>query len=91
MKAIHCLVLPCLLSVPLAQAADPAAGRKLVDQHCQSCHQSEVYTRPDRRVTSLPGLHKQVRRCELALGLTWYDEEIADVAAHLNQNYYHFR
>jgi mono/diheme cytochrome c family protein len=80
-----------LLGATSLQAADPQQGHKLVESHCQRCHGSEVYTRPDRRVTSLPGLHKQVRRCEQMLGLTWFDEDIENTAAYLNQEYYNFK
>jgi hypothetical protein len=31
-----------------------------------------------------------VQRCELALGLGWFDEEITGVADYLNENYYKF-
>jgi len=80
---------------PAASAA-PAAGEQgkaeqLVSEHCIKCHGSEVYTRPDRKVTSLGGLERQVRRCETALELTWFDDDIADVAHYLNQQYYHFK
>jgi hypothetical protein len=73
------------------QAADLLRGHELVETHCQRCHGSEVYTRPDRRVTSLPGLRKQVQRCELMLGLTWFDEDIENTAAYLNREYYKFK
>lgn len=49
-----------------------------------------LYTRSDRRVTTREGLTKQVRFCELNLGLQWFDEEIEDVAAYLNQTFYKF-
>lgn len=57
---------------------------------CTSCHQTEVYTRSDRKVTSLEGLHRQVQRCELALNLQWFDDEIAAMTDHLDKGYYHF-
>ena len=71
-----------------AHAADGAA---LHAQHCVSCHGTEVYTRDQRRVTSRTGLTKQVRRCELALGLRWFDEQIDAVSGHLNDRFYHFK
>ena len=80
-----------LLGVAAVQADDVARGKQLVDTHCLRCHGSEVYTRPDRRVTSLPGLHKQVQRCEQMLGLTWFDDDIANTATYLNQEYYKFK
>ena len=82
----------CLLgSTSSLQAANPDNGKTLVESNCNKCHDERVYTRPDRRVTTLAGLNKQVTRCERSLGLKWFDEEIADVAAYLNQTYYHFK
>jgi cytochrome c553 len=72
-------------------AANIDNGKKLVADNCMKCHDQKVYTRPDRHVTSLDGLNKQVRRCEQSLGLKWFDDDIDDVAAYLNQNYYHFK
>ncbi len=76
------------LMVPASSLAE--TPEKLVRENCTSCHGSEYYTRADRIVTSRPGLTKQVRRCELALGLTWFDDEIESVTGYLNRNYYHF-
>ncbi len=73
-----------------ALAADPEAGHTLVHKHCTSCHHNEVYTRPNRRVQNLTQLRTQVRRCELSLGLKWFDAEIDNATAYLNQNYYKF-
>ncbi|MBL3599900.1 MAG: cytochrome c [gamma proteobacterium endosymbiont of Lamellibrachia anaximandri] len=70
------------------QAADADAGKELVDNNCVRCHNSEIYTRPNRMVTTLPGLHKQVRRCEQMLGLTWFDEDVDNASAHLNEQFY---
>ena len=84
--AIALLSLACAGSA----AASPAPGEPLYEAHCLGCHGPEVYTREDRKVTSLPGLHRQVQRCELALGLRWFDDEIGAVADYLNQSYYRF-
>ncbi len=80
-----------------AGATDIARGKTLHEEHCVSCHASltggnadSLYTRTDRRVTTLEGLQKQVRRCELTLGLRWFDEDVNDVTSFLNQNFYHF-
>ncbi|MCU7810443.1 MAG: cytochrome c [Candidatus Thiodiazotropha sp. (ex Notomyrtea botanica)] len=79
-----------LLASVNIQAADVQQGHELVETNCVRCHGSEIYTRSDRRVTSLPGLHKQVRFCEQMLGLTWFDEEVDNTATYLNQEYYKF-
>ncbi|MES9812509.1 MAG: cytochrome c [Candidatus Thiodiazotropha sp.] len=71
-------------------AADPAMGKQLNEEHCVKCHGSEVYTRDNRRVTSLPGLHKQVRFCQQNLGLSWFDDQIESTAAYLNLEFYKF-
>jgi mono/diheme cytochrome c family protein len=89
-RLIRPLCLISLLGGTGAHAADVGRGHELINTHCQRCHGSEVYTRAERRVTSLPGLHKQVRRCEQMLGLTWFDEDIENAATYLNQEYYKF-
>ncbi len=89
-RLIRPLCLIPLLGSTGIQAADVGRGHELITTHCQRCHGSELYTRPDRIVTSLPGLHKQVRRCEQMLGLTWFDEDIKNAATYLNQEFYKF-
>ncbi len=91
-KRFLTLTTTCLLaaaSIPAAIAADN--GATLHQENCTSCHDDSVYTRKDRRVTSLDGLKKQVQRCELSQGLKWFDEDIDDVVAYLNSTYYKFR
>jgi mono/diheme cytochrome c family protein len=90
-RTLLSLPLISLLGTATAEAADVQQGKQLVETHCQRCHGSEVYTRPDHKVTSLPGLFKQVRRCEQMLGLTWFDEDIENTATYLNQEFYKFK
>jgi hypothetical protein len=83
------LLIPSLLIALAAPGAGTSAdAEQLYQDNCLKCHGPEVYTRDDRKVTSLPGLQRQVQRCELALGLKWFDDEINAVADYLNQNYY---
>lgn len=94
------LIVPALAlayAVP-AGAADIRHGQALHETHCISCHAglaggdgSALYTRADRRVSSLPGLERQVRFCRDNLGLVWFDEDVEDVAAFLNARYYQFK
>ena len=81
-----------LLSITavMTTAADTAHGKTLTQQHCTTGHDNGVYTRDNRRVSSLAGLQNQVRRCELSLGLKWFDEDINDVTAYLNESFYKF-
>lgn len=77
-------------SIPVAAADDSVDANTLITENCSSCHGSEIYTRNDRRVTSLDGLHRQVRMCEQNLGLTWFDDQVDEVTALLNKDYYRF-
>lgn len=91
-KLLQPLIAALLLAAtgPL-MAADTGRGESLKQKNCMGCHEDGVYTRQDRRVSSLDGLEKQVRRCELTLGLQWFDEDVNDVVAYLNQTFYKFK
>lgn len=78
------------LSAGTTLAADVTAGEQLHDKHCGQCHGTEVYTREKRMVNDHAALEQQVRRCEQNLGLKWFEEDIENVAAYLNQAYYKF-
>lgn len=76
-------------------AANPAHGKDLHDANCQSCHASlmggnpdRIYTRSDRRVTSIEGLKKQVTRCKTTVGVAWPEDQIQDVVEYLNTSFY---
>ncbi len=96
MKTLNTLTLLLLLASGSAlasgqeRAPDLANGEKLVSQNCTRCHDDSVYTRPNRRVKSLPALGKQVRFCKDTIGITWFDDEVNDVVYFLNDRYYHF-
>ena len=79
------------LLAPVTQtpAAAPPDGKQLVTDNCTRCHDDKLYTRQNRRVTTLQGLKKQVTRCERSLGLKWFDDEINAVVSYLNRQYYH--
>ncbi len=82
-----------LLGLFLSQtsnAADPANGQQLHDENCTHCHNTEIFSRQSRIVKDLPQLKKQVNRCQISLELQWFEEDITDVSAYLNQNFYKF-
>ena len=84
------LISSILLSQPAL--ADMKAGKALHDENCFKCHDQGVYQRgKDGRVHSYPALTQQVRRCEQTLGLTWFDDQVTDVADYLNATYYKFK
>jgi hypothetical protein len=83
-------VLGLLIVHNLAYAADVNNGMNLHQENCLRCHQSEIYTRDDRKVKTLEQLKKQVQQCELAIELGWFEEEVEDVTGFLNVTYYMF-
>ena len=84
-----------LLISQTAFSANPAHGKDLHDANCQSCHSSLmagnpdlIYTRSDRRVSSINGLRNQVTRCKTTVGVSWPDDQVEDVVEYLNTNFY---
>jgi hypothetical protein len=89
MKLYSAIAVSVLYLSP-SQAADIDNGDDLHFANCTGCHDESVYTRDNRRVSSLPQLGTQVRFCKDSLGLTWFDDEVEDVIGYLNKTYYHF-
>jgi len=89
--ALHTLALTLvLLSGSVAAATDPEHGKALLEERCTKCHDSSIYTRKDRFISSKEALFKQVSRCSINTGAQWFDEDIADVVDYLNATYYKF-
>jgi cytochrome c553 len=74
-------------------------GKKLFAQYeCSSCHEgkmggdgSAIFTRPNRIVKSADTLIDRMEQCSGAIGKQLTQQEKLDLAAHLNQTYYHFK
>lgn len=73
-----------------ASAATDIDAHTLLQQNCTSCHGSEVYTRPDRKIRSLSALKTQVETCNTNLDKGMFPQEVDAVANLLNQEYYKF-
>ncbi len=91
--ALTLLTIAGLLASGVTFAGGNAAnGKKLFTaSKCNQCHGTEVFTRKDRKVKNLAALEAQVRRCDSNLNTNWFDDEIIDVTAHLNKQYYKFK
>ena len=93
MKKI-CALVVCVMITPLfltpVLAVDLKNGKSLHDENCLRCHNESKYTREDRMIKNFQQLHERIKQCELMAELTWFDEEIDDVAAYLNDQFYHF-
>ena len=86
---IFCLLAFLFVNTP-AFAFDIENGKELHDGNCVRCHTETHYTRADRKVSNYDKLHERVRLCEVMLELMWFDEEVDDVSAYLNQAFYKF-
>jgi len=74
-----------------AQTALPAArGQLLYENHCSTCHDQQVHWRGKKLVRDWDSLRAQVRRWQDAAQLGWRNEEIDQVARHLNDTIYRF-
>lgn len=97
MKHQLSLALIAISLVTPALASDINRGKSLHDDNCIECHVSiqggdgsGIYTRPDRRIDSLPALRSQVNRCKNSMGVSWPQDQIDDVVTYLNRTYYKF-
>ena len=85
---------PILLFILVVATSLPAAAEfdasSYHDAKCMTCHGTEVYTRDNRRITSMTALEGQVARCDANLGTKLFPEDLALLVDHLNTNFYKF-
>jgi mono/diheme cytochrome c family protein len=89
-KLVLSALLPLLLLYPVAAPADPERGRLLYENHCHSCHESNVHIRQTQAAKSLKALRAEVVRWQEALALQWRSEDVGDVVEYLNATWYHY-
>jgi len=94
----------CLSPVAAADLFDGANldnGRRLeVENECNgSCHlryvegkdPTALFNRNPRKVHNAAELYDQVQRCTIKLNSSVFPEDVKDIAAALNNDYYHFK
>ena len=92
------LILSCLLLSASALAEngvkDTVNGKRLYEEDptkCISCHgQGEHFSADERQATDITKLESWVRNCDIHFKTNWFDDEIMDVVAYLDQTYYKF-
>ncbi|MBE0493222.1 MAG: cytochrome c [Thiomicrospira sp.] len=68
-------------------AGNPEAGKSLHDEaNCLRCHTAQPYN--PAKTNTYEKLVAAVSFCNNNLNAGWFDDEVADVAAYLNQKYY---
>lgn len=77
-------------SAHAAVPGDSAAGKRVHDANCVSCHEDSVYTRQDHKVRSLDGLKKQVENCTHMAQRVFSPAEKQDIVKYLNDQFYRF-
>ena len=90
MKKLLSILLFTSASIGLPAYADNAAGKALIDQACQQCHDNGMYSRSNSILQSYPELQARVEFCENASKAHWADAQINQVIEYLNDTYYKF-
>jgi len=91
MKILLLLAISLIITTFNSQAADLDNGRTLHTGNCLACHTSNMYKSKVRKVHDLAALTARVKRCDFSLGTQWFDDDIDDVVAYLNRDYYKFK
>jgi len=78
-----------------AAQAQPGAvpttrGQLLYANHCIECHTQQMHWRENKLARDWPSLRAQVVRWQATAKLNWTDEDIDEVARHLNETFYQF-
>jgi mono/diheme cytochrome c family protein len=63
-------------------------GGDLYHDYCNACHTAQVHWREKHLVKTWDDLRYQVTRWQQISGQNWSREEIDDVAAYLNRDFY---
>lgn len=85
-------VLACVLVLAGCNDApkgDPVRGMEL-HKVCLDCHGTELYTSPKRKIQSLDALRKDVVRWGDYYAPAPTEQEVDDITAYLNRDFYKF-
>jgi mono/diheme cytochrome c family protein len=90
MKKVIAIVgssLTLLFSSTTFAAGNPEAGKALHnDANCLQCHAAQPYN--PKKTNTFEKLVKAVEFCNVNLNTGWFEDEVLDVAAYLNKEYY---
>lgn len=72
-----------------APKGDPERGAK-IHEVCLDCHGTALYTKPDRKIQSFAALRKDVVRWGDYYAPALSEQDVDDVTAYLNRDFYKF-
>lgn len=73
-----------------AQAAGDAVRGEKLHQDCLGCHATELYVPPKAKIKSLSALKKEVLRWNDRMNPKFTAQEVDDLVAWLNRDFYKF-
>ena len=80
-----------LVFVAALRAVEFDRGEALYENHCSSCHDTQVHAPGEmRHVATLADLRARVAAWSIHSGLNWSGEDISDVTDYLNRRFYRF-
>ena len=89
-SAVAALTVFALVTPFTVQAAgDPVRGGKL-HEDCLGCHGTELYVAPRAKVKNLSALKNETRRWNDRMNPKFMAQEIDDIVAWLNRDFYKF-
>lgn len=69
---------------------DPARGEQ-IHEVCLDCHGTGLYVKPDRKIKSLDALRKETLRWGDYYNPALSSQDVDDVVAYLNRDFYKFK
>ena len=91
MKFLRPSLLGMFILMPMTTVTAAVDADKLHTTRCMGCHDTSVYTRPDRRIQSLEALSGQINACGHGSGQPLGAEERSAITRYLNERYYRFK
>ena len=86
-------VLVVMAASAAAQAqsqSSPTRGELLYTTHCVACHTTQMHWREQRLATNWDILKALVQRWQSRARLAWSDDDVLEVARHLNDTIYRY-
>lgn len=77
-------------AIPAYPSGDAARGARL-HQSCLGCHGTELYVPGRAKVKSLAALRKETQKWNDRYNPKFSNQEVEDLVAYLNQDFYKFR